>query len=43
MRRACLLFFAASIRSSSLLMVKKAKFRPESIADWDMHRAERFR
>ena len=33
---ACLLFFFDSISSRSLLILKKARLRPENIADWVM-------
>ena len=33
---ACLLFFLDSISSSNLLILKKARLRPENIAEWEI-------
>jgi hypothetical protein len=38
-RRACLLRLAASSSRRSLLTLKKARFKPENIADWEIHNA----
>jgi len=37
--KACLLFFFDSISRNNLLILKKARLRPENMADWEMQNA----